>query len=232
MKPIRLAVIFPAFNEGKMLASTISGVRKTLASHQHITADLIVVDDGSTDQTYALAQTWADVTLHHRLNRGLGGALSTGITYVKRQGIYDALITFDSDGQHNPNDIVRAVALLQKGSNVVIGSRFLNPSQRFPKWRKYILMFSNLITYLLFQVKTTDSQSGFRALDQAAFSAITLSTNRMEVSSEVFAEIKRHELKLVEMPITIAYTPYSLAKGQSNLNSFSILVKLLYKAFH
>lgn len=225
-----VAIIIPAYNEAKVLKNTLKDVKATLAASS-IAPTLIVINDGSTDQTQSIAEKYADVVLTHRVNRGLGAALSTGIEYVKRSDKFQHLVTFDSDGQHNSNDIIKAVKSLTGGFDVVIGSRFLHAKQQFPKMRKVVLKLSNFITYLFFQVWTTDSQSGFRALDAKAFHAITLHANRMEVSSEFFAEIKKHHLKFTEIPITVKYTDYSLAKGQSNLNSMRVLVKLLYKVF-
>ena len=85
-----------------------------------------------------------------------------------------------------------------------------------------------LITFLFFGVWTTDSQSGFRALSRRAIDSIVIRSNRMEVSSEFFGEVKRLGLRLVEIPIHIRYTTYSLKKGQKNSSGLSVLLKLLY----
>ncbi len=228
----RIAVIFPAFNEANVIQKTLQAVKAELDIHENKEYTLIVIDDGSEDDTQVVAKKVADVVLHHRHNRGLGAALATGIEYIRRKKYFDYCVTFDSDGQHNPKDILRAVEALEKGNDIVIGSRFLHNKQNFPALRKTILQFSNIITYVFFGVKTTDSQSGFRALNANAIEKLELRTNRMEVSSEFFAEIKRNQLKCAEIPIVIKYTAYSLKKGQSNLESFKVLVKLFYRVFH
>jgi len=228
-KKNNIAIILPAFNEAKVLRKTLTSLTNELKKDKNHHFTLIVIDDGSTDKTKSIASNIADVVLHHRINRGLGAALATGLEYVRRSKSFDYAITFDSDGQHNPKDIKKAILALNKGYDVVIGSRFLSKNHQFPKFRKLILQVSNLITFLFFHVWTTDSQSGFRGFNQKAINTIKIRTNKMEVSSEFFAEIKKNHLKFTEIPIKVKYTKYSLSKGQSNSNSFLVLIKLLYK---
>ncbi len=224
--PNKLAIIIPAYNEGTVLAATTAAVRQSV-KQLPLPTTIIVVDDGSHDDTGVVARRFSDITLSHRRNCGLGASLGTGIEYAKRHG-FTAVITFDADGQHNPHDILTAYRRLEQGSDVVIGSRFLGSHEQMPPLRRYVLWFSNLITYLFFGVWTTDSQSGFRALGQRAIASLRLVSNRMEVSSEFFAEIKRLKLSCSEIPIHVRYTAYSLSKGQSNTAGFGILLKLLY----
>lgn len=224
--PNKLALIIPAYNEASVLASTISAVRSTLQTLP-LPTKIVVVNDGSTDQTKQIADHYSDITISHRHNRGLGATLATGIAYAKREG-FTYLITFDADGQHSPKDIKQAYLALKGGSEVVIGSRFLGSHEQMPPLRAFVLHVSNWITYLLFGVQTSDSQSGFRGLGQRAIKHIRLRSNRMEVSSEFFAQIKRLNLRASEIPIHVRYTKYSLSKGQSNTAGFNILLKLLY----
>lgn len=220
-------IIIPALNEATVIKQTLQDIRH-VTNKLFGTIDLLVVNDGSRDDTQVIATKYADYVLTHRRNCGLGAALSTGIEFAKRHG-YDGALTFDSDGQHDPADIGKALTELQHGADIVIGSRFLGTHSNMPRSRKSILAFGNLVTYLLFGVKTTDSQSGFRALSKHAINKIVLTSNRMEVSSEFFGQIKRHHLKLVEIPIHIRYTEYSMSRGQSNTNAIKVLVRLLYQ---
>lgn len=222
----KLAIIIPAYNEASVIDSTLVGIR-SIKSQFKLPFDLIVVDDGSHDKTGEVARVSADVVLTHIRNCGLGASLATGIEYAKREG-YDYAITYDADGQHTPEDILRVLSELQHGKDVVIGSRFIGSHERMPPLRRYILMVSNLITYLFFGVWTTDSQSGFRGLGNKAITTLSLKSNRMEVSSEFFGEIKRLNLSYGEVPIHVKYTDYSLQKGQSHMASFNVLLKLLY----
>ncbi len=226
---MKTAIIVPAFNEAAVIAQTLQDIR-TVLRRDRINADLIVVDDGSSDGTGDVALAYADRLLKHKHNCGLGAALATGIEYIKRTN-YDACVTFDSDGQHDPRDIKKALLQLQSGTDVVIGSRFIGTHSGMPKLRRIILFLGNLVTFMFFGVWTTDSQSGFRGLSRRAITSLSIKSNRMEVSSEFFGEIHRLKLKFSEIPIHIRYTPYSLSKGQKNTASASVLLKLLYRMF-
>jgi len=222
----KLLIIVPAYNESGIIAQTLSILRSTLKSKQ-ISADILVVDDGSSDATGKLSLPLADYVLTHRKNCGLGAALATGIEFAKRQS-YDYCVTFDSDGQHDAGDIGKALANLESGYDVVIGSRFIGTHSGMPRLRRVVLFLGNLVTFLFFGVWTTDSQSGFRGLSKLAIQSLNLQSNRMEVSSEFFGEIHRLGLKFKEIPIHIRYTSYSLKKGQKNTASANVLLKLLY----
>lgn len=222
-----LLIIVPAYNEAGVIEATLHDIQSQLREKK-LEADIVVVDDGSQDETGRVAKQDGAFVLTHRRNCGLGAALMTGIEFAKRHD-YQTCLTFDSDGQHDAHDIPKALAQLATGHDVVIGSRFLGSSSDMPLLRRILLYTSNWITWLFFGVKTTDSQSGFRAFSRRAITSLELRSNRMEVSSEFFGEIRRLHLRYCEIPIHIRYTNYSLQKGQSNLNSFNILIKLLYK---
>ncbi len=226
---MKLLIIVPAYNEAEVITSTLNDLQQFLRKSK-LSADILVVDDGSTDQTGELALSSADLLLTHRRNRGLGAALATGIEYAKRSN-YDYCITFDSDGQHEANDILKAISKLESGFDIVIGSRFIGTHSGMPSARRTVLYLGNVITFLFFGVWTTDSQSGFRGLSKRAIESIVIKSNRMEVSSEFFGEIVRHKLKFIEIPIHVRYTKYSLSKGQKNTASASVLLKLLYRVF-
>ena len=212
----------PAYNEEKIITQVIHGLKK------HSFQNIIVIDDGSEDNTSKIAKQEGVIVYRHPINRGLGGALGTGI----KAGILedaDIIVTFDSDGQHDPRDINRVIAPIVKGkAQVVIGSRLINPKGM--PWIRRIGNFGlNIITYVLFGIWTTDSQSGLRAFSNKAARKIQIHTNRMEVSSEIIREIGRNKLKFIEVPIKAIYTDYSKEHGQSNLNAIKIVFKLILK---
>jgi glycosyltransferase involved in cell wall biosynthesis len=229
LKNSKLLIIVPAYNESGIIAETLTTLRSSLRKAK-VVADILVVDDGSTDSTGSIALPLATYLLTHGRNCGLGAALATGIEFAKREG-YDYCITFDSDGQHDAGDIPRALAKLESGYDVVIGSRFIGTHSGMPKARRIVLFIGNLITFLFFGVWTSDSQSGFRGLSKRAIQSVAIKSNRMEVSSEFFGEIHRLGLKFTEIPIHIRYTTYSLKKGQKNSGSAKVLLKLLYRMF-
>ena len=188
MKDKRLAIVIPAYNEERTIIEVIRGLK------QHGFVTLIVVDDGSSDRTAELARQEGVILLRHIINRGLGGALGTGIVAALRLGA-EAIVTFDADGQHDPDDIDRLIEPLVKGeADVVIGSRMLEPTG-MPYARRLANWSANIVTYLLFRGWTTDSQSGLRAFSGRAAAQLQIMTNGMEVSSEIIAETVKNRLK-------------------------------------
>lgn len=227
-KKKKLFVILPAFNEEKVIGKVLVDLKKVLKGLKGFESEIVVVDDCSEDTTGKIAARKGATVLRHVINRGLGGALGTGLTYA-RQNQADFAVTMDSDGQHDPVDLRRVIKpLLKRQADVVIGRRDL---KKMPWDRRVVTVLSSLVTLLLFGVWCQDTQSGFRALDKKALKKIKIKTQRMEVSSEFFHEIKKHKLRLVEVPIRVIYTPYSRSKGQSNVNAVKILLKLGLRIF-
>lgn len=188
---------------------------------------IIVVDDGSRDNTYQIAKDSGVLVYRHSVNRGLGGALGTGIKAALNNGA-DIIVTLDADGQHEPAEIQALVKPIITGeSDVAIGSRFLT-RQPMPFSRRLGNKFFNFIMLLLFGVKTTDSQSGMRAFSKEAASKIELCTNGMEVSSEILKETKEKKLRMKEVPIKSIYTDYSLSKGQNTILGIKTFIKFLW----
>lgn len=219
-------VIIPAFNEAEVIASVIATVKKTLSD-----SDILVIDDGSSDKTAEISRDMKAIVIRHIVNLGLGGAISTGLAYAKTH-LYDVAITLDADGQHDPSDALEMIRMIKNDQcDIVIGSRMIGNIDQMPHDRQILNYLANLLTFILFGARTTDSQSGFRAFNRKAITGITIKTQRMEVSSEIFAEIKRLQLRLLEIPIKVIYTPYSRAKGQQNSNKWSVGYKLMLRLF-
>jgi glycosyltransferase involved in cell wall biosynthesis len=216
----RVAIVIPAYNEEQTISEVIRGLKR------HGFATLIVVDDGSGDRTGELAGQEGVILLRHILNRGLGGALGTGIAAALRLGA-EVIVTFDADGQHDPDDIARLLDPIVTGeADVVIGSRMLEPIG-MPYPRRLANWTANIVTYLLFRAWTTDSQSGLRAFSSQAAARIQIMTSGMEVSSEIIAETVKNRLKQKEVPVQAIYTDYSLSKGQSFKVGVQTLRKLI-----
>ena len=148
----RVVVVIPAYNEERTIVEVIRGLK------QRGFTTLIVVDDGSSDRTGELASDEGVIRLRHILNRGLGGALGTGISAAVRLGA-EVIVTFDADGQHDPNDIMRLLQPIEVGeAEVVIGSRMLDP-RGMPYRRRLANWIANVLTYLLFGGWTSGSDS-------------------------------------------------------------------------
>lgn len=215
---MKILVALPAFNEEKVITKVIEDLASSGIKN------VLVIDDGSSDQTGRLAKEAGATVLRHFKNSGLGVSLRTALRFAK-QNSYDILITMDSDGQHLASDVKLFIDEIKKGKDVVIGGREFK-NAKVSSLRKLILKLSDIYTFLLFGVATHDSQSGFRGFSKSAIQNFHLTSERMEVSSEIFAEIRRNKLKYGEVPIRAIYTSYSLKKGQKNSNMFRVAWKL------
>jgi glycosyltransferase involved in cell wall biosynthesis len=214
-----LWVICAAYNE----AATIGGVAAELrrAGHQ-----VVVVDDGSLDHTRDIAATAGVHVVAHPINLGQGAALQTGIDYALGRGA-DVLVTFDADGQHRVSDIPRLLdALRRERADFALGSRFLGQTTNLPILRRWLLQAATVFTRLTTGLRLTDSHNGLRAFTRKGAAAIRLRQNRMAHASEILVEIAQSGLRYVEVPVTIDYTAYSLAKGQRIGDSVTILLDL------
>lgn len=219
----KLLVLIPAFNE----EHTIKKVIRDIKSHtRKYATQIIVINDGSLDSTEKIANEEKVIVLTHILNRGLGASINTGLEYAKAK-VFDVLITFDADGQHEAIKIPALVKPILSGkADIAIGSRLHPKSKRMPPERMLVNKIANLTTFLLTGVYSSDTQSGFRGFSKKAVNLINITSQRMEVSSEVFKEIKRNNLVFTEVPIDALYTSYSLKKGQSITNAPNVLLKL------
>lgn len=220
---MKLTIVIPAFNEEEMLIKATQNLPKTIVGINKI--ETVVVDDGSTDKTFKRARSIASTIIRHPVNVGLGGALATGFSYAKFTNC-DILVTFDSDGQHNASDIELLVRPITENiADVVIGSRMMGMGY-MPLSRKMVNYIANIITLLMGGQKSTDSQSGLRAFNKKAISLIEIKTTGMEVSSEILCEVKKHSLRLQEIPIAAIYTQYSQTKGQRISNAPNVFFQL------
>ncbi len=217
-------IVLPAYNEEKIIRDTLDEIRA--AGY----ANIIVVDDGSRDQTYEKARAVSGVVvLRHRLNRGKGAATKTGIEAAK---LLDAItiVTMDSDGQHNPADIARLIEPIQKNHcDVVLGTRLKDP--RGMPWYKILANWvGNAITWYFYGLWVSDSQSGFRAYSRHASELINTKTDRYEYDSEVIREIYLYKLKYREVPIEVRYTEYSMGKIQKQgfINGLKTFYKIVW----
>jgi len=215
-------IVIPAFNEGRTIGEV---VRSAL----QVADRVLVVDDGSTDRTSEAALASGALVVRHVVNRGLGGALGTGIAGALRLGA-EAIATMDADGQHRAEDVKRAFERLAEGDvDFVIGSRMIERKGNMPAVRRLAQFLGNALTFLLFRRWVTDSQSGLRAMTRTAAERIEIRSSRMEVSSEFVKEIVDKDLRLAEVPIEAVYTEYSLSKGQNLAVGMQTALKLILR---
>jgi glycosyltransferase involved in cell wall biosynthesis len=211
--------VIAAFNEARVIARVIADVRSR-------GYPVVVVDDGSADATDRIAHQAGAKVIRHPVNLGQGAALQTGIEFALAEGA-DFVVTFDADGQHRADDIaILLKALTDNDADFALGSRFLGASIDLPASRWMLLKAATLFTRLTTGLQVTDTHNGLRAMTRRGASGIVLRQNRMAHASEMLGQIARSGLRYVEVPVTIEYSAYSLAKGQKLSDSLSILVDL------
>ena len=194
----RILVIIPAYNEEATIVPVIESIQAAVPE-----CDIVVVDDGSRDQTAALveAQGVAEL-LRLPFNLGIGGGMQTGYKYAQRNG-YDIAIQCDADGQHPAEQIMALVARIEDGTaDVVIGSRYVAQSDYHPSLIRRVgkSLLSRWIN-LFIGGGITDTTSGFRAMNRAAIAVVTRNYPEDYPEPEVLVILHKHGLKAVEIPV-------------------------------
>ena len=200
---MKVFIIIPCLNESLRLPEVINSIKPF--------GQIIVVDDGSWDNSYEVAKESGAIALKHLVNRGMGAALETGDRYAYQHGA-DIAIHFDGDGQHLAQEIPSLIDPIISGqADVVLGSRFLGKTTKTP-WLKKWLIFKPLIPIhnLFLGVKLTDAHNGFRALSRQALGLINLQQDRYAHATEIIYQIKKNKLKYIEVPVTIRYYEFGL----------------------
>jgi polyprenyl-phospho-N-acetylgalactosaminyl synthase len=220
-----VCTVIAAFNE----ASVVGPIVSDLVQRGYF---VVVVDDGSHDATGQVALSAGATVVTHPVNLGQGAALQTGIKFALQQN-YRYIVTFDADGQHRPSDVSRLIdALIEHDAAYALGSRFLGSSRGMPVGRRLLLQAAIWLTRVMTGLRLTDTHNGLRAMTRAGASRISLRQNRMAHASELLEQIAASGLSHVEVPVTIDYTRYSLAKGQRLSDSLTILFDLSAQKLH
>lgn len=222
---MKVALVIPAYNEEKVIHEVIEGLRQTFkdSSYEYT---VVVVDDGSKDNTASEARRAGATVISHILNSGSGSATATGLSYAYQNG-FDVATTSDADGQHDAKDVLEGIEQLRKtGADLLIGSRLIDN-----RGMSRVKILGNkglsVITSLLFGIRVTDSQSGLRVFSQRALSQLRWKTSGYEFCSEMLWRAKQLGLNIAEYPIKSIYTDYSKAKGQNNWNGINIVKSLI-----
>lgn len=194
---MKLACI-PAYNEESHIEDLVKSAKK------HVD-QVVVCDDGSTDDTANLAKKAGATVISHKTNKGYGAAIISLFDYARNNNA-QIMITLDGDGQHDPDQIPLLLdTITQHNVDVVIGSRFLNQNTKAPGYRKRGIKIITSAANYGADLKVSDSQSGFRAYSKDAIDAIHPTEEGMSVSTEILLKISNKGLSLAEVPITISY---------------------------
>jgi glycosyltransferase involved in cell wall biosynthesis len=221
----KIAFVIPAYNEAAVIQDVVNDLKKQLKD-QAFDSEIIVVNDGSTDNTADLAQKAGARVIRHILNTGSGGSTATGLSYAQQAG-FDIAATLDADGQHKSSDVIKGIELMLKGGvDLLIGSRLIDKSG-MSKVKIIGNKGLSFITYLVFGIRVTDSQSGLRIFSKRALDKLKWRTSGYEFCSEMLWRAKQKGLQINEYPIQAIYTEYSKAKGQNNWNAVNIIRSLI-----
>ncbi|MDD5387684.1 MAG: glycosyltransferase family 2 protein [Sulfuricurvum sp.] len=202
---MKTAILIPAYNAERTIDKIVT---KCLT----LNSTTIVVDNNSKDRT-AYNSSIRGATVLKEYTKGQGAATRRGFAEVVRAD-YDAVITLDSDGQHNPEEIPILLKALSK-ADIVIGSRFIN-KYKAPRYRKFGIDIINNIYNIFNKNKLTDSQCCFRAYNKKALLLLNIEENGFGFSTELLIKARKLGLKMIEVPVSCIY--HSKLENNSTLN--------------
>ena len=200
MTPGRIVAIVPAYNEAGAIGGVVAAIR---AANPRF--DVVVVDDGSRDETSAIARAHGAAVVTLPYNIGIGGAVQTGFKYALERG-YGMAVRLDGDGQHDPGELPKLLGPIERDeADIVTGSRFADGSgdYRPPLARRIGIIWFARIVSLLTRQRVTDTTSGFQALNRKgiALFAGDYPNDYPEVEATVL--VFKHRLRLAEVPVTM-----------------------------
>lgn len=217
MNPKKIAALIPALNESESLTTLIPETQRWIQ-------DVIVVDDGSTDETSEVSKREGAILLRHSTNEGKGAALQTGFRFLLEKG-YEGCIVIDGDGQHSPQDIpIFLESMSSPEVGVVIGNR-MEESSSMPRVRFWTNRVMSFILSKFLHEEIPDSQCGFRYIRSEVLRISNFKSSRYAIDSEILIEAKRHGYCIRSVPIRTIYR--SRKSGIRVLRDTYFFIKLL-----
>ena len=194
---MKTCVLIPTYNESHKIARILQEIKK-----QNL--EVVIIDDGSSDNTAQIAKNNGAIVLRNETNQGKGASLSRGFNYSLESG-YDAVITMDGDGQHLPEDIPYFMRLAKySDSGIVIGNR-MQKTKNMPLERIITNKFMSWLISLIAKQTIPDSQCGFRLIKRGVLEKVRLSTTKYETESEILIRGSRLGFKIESVPIKAIY---------------------------
>jgi len=204
---MRICVIIPAFNEA-------GNLYKIMPELKRYNFEILVVDDGSSDNTAKVAQEYGAKVIRNKKNCGKGASLRIGFNYAFENN-FDAVITMDADGQHLPQEVINFIRCAENSDAVIfVGNRLSNPFS-MPFLRKLTNIFMSRLLSVLARQDIADSQCGFRLIKSKLLKELNLKTAHYETESEILLEARRLGYKIESVPIKCMYQ-----KQKSHINAF------------
>jgi polyprenyl-phospho-N-acetylgalactosaminyl synthase len=210
-------IVVPAFNEAGMIGEVVAELRSVFTN-------VVCVDDGSADDTGAVALRAGAHLVRHPVNLGQGAAIQTGVEYARRQPRAQIFATFDADGQHRVKDLVAMIDRLGAGDvDVVIGTRFGPGVSRPPLLKRVVLQTAARLSPRGRKLGLTDTNNGLRAFNKTVADGLDITMSGMSHATEFIMLIAENHWRVAEEPVEVLYTEYSTSKGQPLLNGINII---------
>ncbi|HEU5473349.1 MAG TPA: glycosyltransferase family 2 protein [Actinophytocola sp.] len=210
-------LIVPVFNESPVVGDVIRNAGRTFCN-------IVCVDDGSSDNSAAEIRRAGAHLIQHTVNLGAGAAIQSGLEYARAQPGARYFVTFDADGQHQIDDVVTMLHRLRSEDvDIVLGTRFRGDTSNVPRAKRAVLKSVVMLSPHLRRLGLTDAHNGLRAFNRAVAHQMKITLNGMSHASEIIEMITRYHWRVVEQPVTIRYTDYSMLKGQPLINGINIV---------
>lgn len=218
---VRVVAAIPAYNTQCTIADIVTRAKR-------YADEVIVIDDGSTDNTSNSARGAGAKVVSHKVNKGYGEAINSCFAEAKANKAA-ILVIIDGDGQHNPDEIPLVLKpIFEDAADMVIGSRFLNKYNKIPSYRKIGIVIINYLWNFGSYMKVSDTQSGFRAYNSLILSNSKFSEKGMSISIEILEKARGNRLKIKEVPITCSYeNNNSNPSVQAFLHGFGVATSVL-----
>lgn len=218
-----IIAVIPAYNEATRIERVVRDALKLVDR-------VLVVDDGSSDDTSQVAAKAGATVIRHAENCGAGAATMTGIEAARALHA-SIIVTLDADEQHDPRDIPAMIDPLKKGDvDVVFANRF-GQKNKIPFIRRIFNAIGNIITLFATGMWVPDSQCGYKAFGPQAVAEINLRMSGYEFCTEIVREAAQHHWRIAQVPVKVVYSEYTLAKGQSFANGVRTAFKILLRSF-
>jgi glycosyltransferase involved in cell wall biosynthesis len=212
-------VIIPAYNEADNLGKFLARIKKKNLS-------ILVVDDGSVDNTYQVAKRYADIVIKNQRNFGKGLSLRKGIGYLINNKYFDCIITMDADSQHSPDDLDKFIQEAKQGSLFVIGNRMKN-SAKMPKARVITNHFMSWLISKIARQRIPDSQCGYRLIKREVIEKLTIRTKKFEIESEILINASKLGYLIKSIPIKTIYHKNTSSKIKPISDAFRFIKFIL-----
>jgi len=210
----------PAYNEAHNISDVVQECKKYVDR-------VVVVDDGSSDDTAEIAESLGVVVVRHGSNKGYGAALKSCFETARKLDV-EAMVILDSDGQHDPQDIPRLLEPLKQGVDLVIGSRFVNGNgKNIPAYRKVGIKVLDVATRMAGGLNVTDTQCGYRAYGRNAIEKIRLRGTDMYAGSEILLQARDHDLKFTEVEVHCRYDVEDCSSEHPFIHGPMVLFRIL-----